>query len=121
MQQHHNPKSCDEFGAAKSDPYEIQTAAVQDDMLVLDISYGGGCETHLFDACFGEVFAAALDIMEITVSHDSQGEGCFDIVFDQLFIDLLPVQAYYKQVTGATNGVIKLVLDGEADAVFYSF
>jgi hypothetical protein len=57
----------------------------------------------------------------LTVSHDSKGDTCEAIVPDQIVIDLLPLQADYKEVTLAINGVIFLYLEGLLEPVLYSF
>jgi hypothetical protein len=115
------PTSCEEAGPMPDDPFELVVATIEDDLLTLTASYGGGCAGHVFDACYGEVMVAAIDLIELTISHDANNDPCFGIETKEFTVDLIPIQIYYKNVTGAPNGTIKLILDGLPEPLYYSF
>jgi len=114
------PSSCaDSGGLAINDPYQIDDAFTEGDWLMLIVSYSGGCETHVFSACYGKVIPAAINKMNLNVNHDSNNDQCEAYITEMITIDLLPIKEAYIAETGDKNGPIGLLLSGWPEQVFY--
>lgn len=70
--------------ASHRDPFTLDAARVEQDMLWLDLSYGGGCRTHTIYTCWNGTFdndeepfnEANPPRVNVTVGHDSGGDNC---------------------------------------------
>lgn len=114
-------ESCNNQGAPANDAFELMSATVEGDTLHLGVAYSGGCGEHFFSACYEELIAAGIDVIHLNVSHDANGDFCEAYLSEQLTIDLLPLQSYYKQATQAEEGVIKLVVNDGEQGLMYAF
>lgn len=97
----------------EGDPYDIDKAVVDGDELVLDVVYGGGCETHDFTLCFAGI---VLDtgVVLVDVVHDAHGDACEALISEPRSFDLKPLQAFFTSPG-------QLSLDGWADLLEYTF
>lgn len=74
-----------------SDELLIDAAQIVDDTLVLEVGYGGGCETHEFTLCF-DGFVLDTDIVLLGVHHDANGDACEAFITEEQKFDLTPAQ-----------------------------
>lgn len=95
------------------DPFEIQKAAVMGDELVLEVVYGGGCETHDFTLCFAGIVLDT-NVVLVDVVHDAHGDACEALITEPRVFDLTPFQA-------AGTSPMQLGLDGWGDLLEYTF
>lgn len=66
------------------DPFTLDAARVEQDMLWLDLSYAGGCRTHTLYTCWSGAFdndegdfnEANPPRVNITVGHDAANDSC---------------------------------------------
>ncbi|GMQ83091.1 MAG: hypothetical protein BMS9Abin05_2569 [Rhodothermia bacterium] len=78
----------------EKDPFEIVSSSIEGDVLLLTLSYGGGCEDHEF------AFYSEGPVMEsfppgamIRVYHDSKNDHCRALIRQTFEIDLRPLRA----------------------------
>lgn len=82
------------------DPYTIQNAKISGDTLILQLSYGGGCETHTFELLNNFAFKENTDSFgridnyqtRITLKHDAHNDRCRAIVQEKILFDLTPIR-----------------------------
>ncbi len=98
-----------------SAPVTINHAEQVGDLILLDVSYSGGCETHAFDlASRGEFTATYPPEVEIVLKHNSNDDRCRALVDDKLYFDLRPLQ--YQ----GTNRVL-LVVKNTNKTLIYTY
>lgn len=104
------------------DPLTIASALIEGDLLVVEVSYGGGCETHDIGLCWDGSFAES-DPVQIWVdlSHDAHADPCDAIVQEQRTLDLEPEKLAWQQSYQSQHGTILIHLDGWDDALEYTF
>ena len=106
--------------AADGDPTWLETASITDDTLSLDVSYGGGCETHTFQICWDGSFAESAPVQVwLELWHDAAGDGCEAELSETLTFDLTPLKASWQAAYGAESGEITVHTGG--GTVAYSF
>jgi len=77
-----------------SDPFTQESASINGDALELIVSYGGGCEVHEFELCWGgEVMESAPPQVSVTVIHEDNDDSCLALLTEMLNFDLSPLQA----------------------------
>ncbi len=79
--------TCDEL--APSDDFTIDKAAIGGDLLVANVTYGGGCEKHDFVLCQ----AGFKDgVVLLGLDHDAHGDLCDALIAEERQLDLTPLQ-----------------------------
>ncbi len=92
------------------------------DSLFLDVTYSGGCETHVFRLIVSSVFAESFPVQTWAVlAHDGRDDPCDAIVGETLAFDLTPIRDAYRAAYGGGPGELLLHIEGLADAVHYVF
>ena len=113
--------TADEWG---TDAYTINTAAVQDDTLSINVSYSGETpETHVFTLVAEPVFLESFPVqLHVSLAHNANGDiGEASITKDYHF-NLTPIKEVYQKGYKATEGTIVLRLkDAPASELFYDF
>lgn len=80
-----------------SAPVDITSTKVVDDSLRLEVSYGGGCEDHVFTAYWAPIWLeSSPEQTEILICHDDKGDACEAVVSSALTIDLKPIRRRQK-------------------------
>jgi hypothetical protein len=111
---------CDD--SAPMDPLNIESAVVQDDELVLDVSYSGGCADHTFGACWDGLFLESFPVqVHLAISHDDGDDACDAVVSEQIVFDLSPLAEAYESAYGSGSATIVINLDGWGGQLDYSF
>lgn len=93
-----------------SDPATIESVSVAGDVLVLQVTYGGGCTTHDFALFASGTFMESLPVQTSAVlAHDAHGDRCRALVGRELRFDLTPLRRAYEKAYG-TGGTLVLNL-----------
>lgn len=74
-----------------SDPFEIDSFNVNSSLLVVSVSFSGGCEEHKFEAVWDHNIGRdgnGNQLFFITILHDSKGDQCEAAVQEELNFDL---------------------------------
>lgn len=110
----------DQWGA---DDYEIATGdgeapIIEDDTLILTVSYGGGCETHDFTLVASAVFMESYPVqLGASLAHDANGDMCEAYLTAEYEFDLTPIKTLYQEAYREDTGTIVLRLRDVSDPV----
>jgi hypothetical protein len=106
------PLTVGDCAGEATDGYEMSDANIVGDMLLVDVTYGGGCEKHTWKACWAGSFLESFPVQaKIKLFHDSNGDACESIRSEALTFDLTPMSASYKQGYQSYDGKISVGLD----------
>jgi hypothetical protein len=87
---------------SKGDPYQIHTVEIKNNVLWIDVSYGGGCKDHEFQMFYAISNVDRTDnddlpyqILErrLTLTHNANKDRCRSIVREKLRFDLSNVKS----------------------------
>jgi hypothetical protein len=95
--------------SADVEDFAYDAVSIDNGYLTFDVSYGGGCETHVFDLCY-EPVADGEAVAHL--SHDDGGDACDALIMESLVFDLYPLAA-----EGHTDVFLRL----SADSVLYRY
>jgi hypothetical protein len=85
----------------------IDFYSIQGDKLVLDLSYGGGCENHDFAVCYEPGFRESDPVQgTLRLLHDAHDDACKAIKSANLAFDLRPYADYYRGLYQTDGGRI---------------
>ena len=103
------------------DPYTIENAKISGDTLILQMSYGGGCEEHNFELLNNNAYEENVDewgdvvyATRFTLKHNANNDRCRSIVQSEEYFDLTNV----KQL-GSTR--IHIKLSGWENQLLYQY
>jgi hypothetical protein len=83
-----------------SDAFNILNYSINEDLLVLDISYVGGCKQHTFKLIGSPYISKSLPpIRQVKLIHNSNGDTCNNKIFKTIKINLKPL-AYQMNKPG---------------------
>lgn len=100
-----------------SDPISISNVRVEGNKMLIDVSYGGGCEEHQFQVIGSPMISKSLPpIRSIQLVHTANGDKCKMNVMKTLEVDLKELS--YKQEAGSK---IYLTLDGWSQQIEYTY
>ncbi|TXI85187.1 MAG: hypothetical protein E6Q37_06925 [Crocinitomicaceae bacterium] len=101
----------------ESTPITIEKAKIEGNELVLDVSYGGGCQEHEFKLIGSEMISKSLPpIRAIKLVHIGNNDMCKALIMQTLKFDISAFA--YKQEKGSE---ITLRLDGVKEPLKYVF
>ncbi len=105
-----------------ADAKTIVSHRIDGDSLFLNVTYSGGCETHVFRLIVSSVFAESFPVQTWGIlAHDGRNDPCDAIVAETLAFDLTPLREAYRSAYGAGPGELVLHIEGLAAAVRYAF
>ena len=113
--------TADEWG---TDAYTINTAAVQDDTLSINVSYSGETpETHVFTLVAQPVFLESFPVqLRVSLAHNANGDTGKASLTEDYHFNLTPIKEVYKKGYQTTEGSIILRLkDGSPGELLYDF
>ena len=77
----------------RTDPFRIKHMEQVGDFILIDVSYSGGCEMHVFDLISNGQFTATYPTeLETILVHYANGDKCRSIVDERIYFDLRPYQ-----------------------------
>ena len=106
-----------------TDTYVINTATIEADMLQVNISYTGGCETHAFTLVAEPRFLESFPVqMHVSLAHNANGDTCQDSITEEYIFDLTPIKTMYQRGYRTDQGTIVFRLRGAPpSALTYAF
>ena len=114
----------DPDSAAKlsADEYRLDAAAIRGGTLVLTVSYGGGCEEHLFTLDASAAFLESDPVqLAVGLAHNANGDACQRWVTQDYLFDLTPLKIRYQAEYRRDAGTIVLLLEGASGDLVYEF
>lgn len=93
------------------DPVEVTSASIHEDLLMLEVSYGGGCERHDFSLCYepGLDTSGSPDdpiVGQLRLNHNANNDPCGAEASYILHFDLQPYAEYVKAELDVTEAVV---------------
>ena len=104
-----------------NDPYSIEGAKIQGDILVVEVTYSGGCVEHSFGACFGSFMESEPVQAGVVIGHLENNDPCDATVNEALAVKLSPLKKAYQESYGTPHGTIDVSLAGSEIVLEYSF
>ena len=100
------------------DPYQIRSATVVGDVLLLTLSYGGGCERHDFQLVVSTRFLETFPVRaRAFVTHEDHDDPCDALVTRKLGFDLEPLEQAFKDAYPSDPGPLLIELEGWEEAL----
>ena len=106
-----------------TDAYTINAATIEDDILSVDVSYGGGCETHVFTLVTESMFLESFPVqLRVSLAHNANGDTCEALITEVHHFDLTPIKEAYQKGYQTDEGTIVLrIKDAPPSDLFYDF
>ena len=106
-----------------TDEYVINAAIVQDEILHINVSYTGGCETHTFTLVAEPMFLESFPVqLRVSLAHNANGDTCKESLTEDYSFDITPIKEVYQKDYRTDEGTIVLRLkDGPPSDLFYDF
>ncbi len=71
-----------------SDPFQLLGVEVNDQVLMIDVSYSGGCEDHIFEIVWPQIITAVFPPdFEVVLNHNANDDSCEALITQQLEFD----------------------------------
>ena len=92
------------------DPFSInESMSIENNILRINVGYGGGCEEHTFAACWdGSITKTNPSTLTLSMSHDDHDDLCDAFVQRDLFIDLTGIPAGFGAPARSGESSIRL-------------
>ena len=101
----------------KSDPFTFGGVRVEGDLLVVEVSYGGGCEQHDFTLLDTGIATRSIPPQHfLRLVHDAHGDACEAYITSELRFDISPFKNLYS---GLDRVAIRL--EGMEELTLYIF
>lgn len=101
----------------EGDGYELVEAKIEDNLLILTVSYSGGCEPHEFALWALRPFEKSLPPRhQLFLRHRANGDLCEAYITRELRFDLNPFRRLHPE-----GGNVALVLEGVEEALEFAF
>ena len=108
----------------QSDAFQLNSAAVNNDVLTASVSYSGGCRNHDFVLLARHAFQVTIPDsvqLKITLIHNANDDPCEASLSELLHFDLRPIKRRYQQTYNRDTGTVYLRLDGHPGSLVYRF
>ena len=113
--------ACEPASTLPTDGFDMNDAFIDGDDLVLSVSYGGGCEEHIFSGCFSHFTETEPFMANVSIGHDAQGDACRGIMSEERRFSLEILKVIYQAAFGIESGVITVNLEGAPAPLEYEF
>ncbi|QRK12946.1 hypothetical protein JQX13_24685 [Archangium violaceum] len=114
-----------EAGVAPSgprDPVDVEGLSLSGDLLLVNVSYGGGCAEHDFALSWDGSFAESNPTQaSLVLLHDAHDDQCRAHVTTTLRFDLTPVKERWREMYRSEHGSTIPHVAGARDIVLYEF
>lgn len=115
------PEDLGDCRSGDGDPTTIEDARIEDQTLLLDVAYGGGCEAHEFVLCWPDQSFMESEPVQVQLElyHDANGDSCEAWLSETLELDLAPLAQAWRDSYGGEGGQMTVHVDGfSLDFVF---
>lgn len=91
----------------KKDALAVNSAVIENNELVMSVSYSGGCATHLIDLySYTGIMKSNPPQMSLVLSHNSNNDMCEAYLTKTIHFDLSKIKEYLGSQVGTTGTVI---------------
>jgi hypothetical protein len=109
------------FQTAPRDPISINDVYLQRNFMIFNVSYGGGCEEHIFQliaTSFMESYPVQVNIL---LSHEDNDDPCDMWVTETIIFNMLPLKKSYQRSYHEEFGTIIMNIEGWNESINYDF
>ncbi|MFX1536891.1 MAG: hypothetical protein ACFFDI_21955 [Promethearchaeota archaeon] len=107
---------------APRDPLSINSIELNNDILKVKVSFGGGCKEHNFALIASRGFMESDPVqVNVLLSHNANNDVCEALITQDLAFDLSPLKEAWQQVYQQTSGTITIHLEGSSEQLQYTF
>lgn len=93
------------------DPFEINSAVIQNDTMKVSVSYSGGCKTHEFTLVSSDVFLESHPVqLMVSIAHNANDDSCEAYPTEDYCFDLTPIKTMYQNAYRQDEGTIVIRL-----------
>lgn len=83
-----------EYKGRETDAFSIKAASLTGDILTITVSYGGGCEEHVFELYSDKKYMKSLPPqLNLVLEHDANKDACRAMITQDLKFDLKGLQS----------------------------
>jgi len=98
--------------AVKSDMININSVSLEKDILKFEMSYAGGCKTHVIDLyAYKEIEKSNPAQVTVMISHNANKDNCEALITKEVKFDLLPLKNFLKEHFNIQDKVMLLIFD----------
>jgi hypothetical protein len=97
--------------AWRADPLAIDSASIENDVLRVHVTHGGGCEQHEYAAVAWNGWLESNPVqVGVMIAHDGKDDACDALVKAELRFDLIPLRQAYSRAygSGASQMILRL-------------
>jgi hypothetical protein len=109
------------YKSAPRDPITINKIRRIRDILLFNISYGGGCEEHEFQLISTSFMESYPIQVNIILSHKGNDDPCDMWITETLTFNILPLKDSYQKSYYEESGIIIMNIDGWNIPLNYEF
>jgi len=115
--------SIDDIGHqnAPRDSFVFNDVNLIQNFLFLNVSYGGGCEEHIFLLISTSFMESNPVQVNVVLSHEDNDDPCDAWITEEMIFNLLSLKKAYQEQYQLTFGKIILNLEGWKDSLTYKF
>jgi hypothetical protein len=97
---------------ASRDPYVINSYEINDDILKVEVSFGGGCAAHDFTLIALPGFMESSPVAaNVLLSHDANNDLCEAWLTEELRFDLASLKEAWQETYDQESGTIRILLN----------
>lgn len=113
----------DAGGRFGTDRYVLNIATITGDTLKINVSYGGGCESHQFTLVASESFLESFPVqLRVSLAHNANDDLCRAWLREDYHFNLTPIKTLYQEGYRQKAGTIILRLkDAPNTELVYEF
>lgn len=106
-----------------NDAYVVNSARIDGDRLVVEVSFSGGCRDHAFVLVVSTFFKESDPVqLDVVLAHNAYGDPCEAWPTETHSFDLALVRDQYREFYGEGSGVVLLqIKDVPFDGLVYRF
>ena len=91
-----------------NDHVKIISASIQNDILVLQVQYGGGCKEHFFKLIISEgIEKSNPPQTTFFLSHNANGDNCEALISEDLRFNIIEYKQYLQNAFNTSTIIIK--------------
>ena len=110
-----------QYQKAERDPLTINDIQLIRDILRFNVSYGGGCEEHIFRLISTSFMESYPMKVNIVLSHEDNDDPCDMWITETYAFNISPLKESYKELYNENTGIIILNVEGWDESISYEF
>ncbi|MFE3845949.1 hypothetical protein ACFL1L_03720 [Thermoplasmatota archaeon] len=110
-----------QYQNAERDPVTINNIQLIKDIIRFNVSYGGGCEDHIFKLISTSFMESNPVQVNIVLSHEDNDDPCDMWITETYTFNISPLKESYKELYNEETGSIIMNIEGYNEPMEYSF